>query len=152
MQQPLGQGTYYLRYKDTTGKTCHKRIGSTADMTLGRRWQGQVIKGEIASGIDPKGDEKAKAVVPQFSTFMETTYFDHIRSRKRSWASDESLYRNYLKADFGHLLLDQISRQQVQLMHTKLRTEKKLAFATADHGLKLMRQALNLAISWELFA
>lgn len=146
-----GQGTFYLRYKDATSKTCHKRIGSTADLTLAdARKQAKVLKGEIASGIDPKRDEKTKAVVPLFSSFMETTYFDHIRSRKRSWASDVSLYKNYLKSDFGHLPLDQITRQQVQLMHTKLRTEKKLAFATADHGLKLIRQALNLANSWGL--
>ena len=145
-----GLGTWYFRYKKDS-ITAYKRIGSTADIPLAdARKQAKIIKGEIASGIDPKGDEKAKTVSPKFSTFMETTYFDHIRSRKRSWKSDESLYRNYLKADFGHIPLDQITRQQVQLMHTKLRTEKKLAFATADHGLKLMRQALNLAISWEL--
>ena len=26
-----GQGTYYLRYKDSTGKTCHQKIGRTTD-------------------------------------------------------------------------------------------------------------------------
>lgn len=146
-----GKGTYYFRYKNDSRKTCHQRIGDTSELTLAdARKQAKQLKAEISGGADPKGSEKAKATVPKFSTFMETSYFDHIRSRKRSWASDESLYRNYLKADFGHLPLDQITRQQVQLMHTKLRTEKKLAPATADHGLKLMRQAINLAISWEM--
>ena len=28
------QGTYYLRYKDATGKTCHQKIGRTGDITL----------------------------------------------------------------------------------------------------------------------
>jgi hypothetical protein len=50
-------------------------------------------------------------------------------------SSDESLYRNYLKADFGHLPLDQITRQQVQLMHTKLRTEKSWHLQRRTTGL-----------------
>ena len=29
-----GQGTYYLRYKDANGKTCHQKIGRTTDMDL----------------------------------------------------------------------------------------------------------------------
>ena len=28
-----GVGTYYLRYKDANGKTCHQKIGSTAVIT-----------------------------------------------------------------------------------------------------------------------
>lgn len=145
-----GIATWYCRFK-RDGRTAYKRIGLTSEIGLSEaRKISSAIKTDVAKGIDPKGDEKAKQAMPLFSTFMETSYLEHIRSRKRSWASDESLYRNYLKADFGNLPLDQITRQQVQLMHTKLRTEKKLAPATADHGLKLMRQAINLAISWEL--
>ena len=29
-----GQGTYYLRYKDGTGKTCHQKIGRSTDIPL----------------------------------------------------------------------------------------------------------------------
>ena len=29
-----GQGTYYLRYKDKTGKTRHQKIGRTSDISL----------------------------------------------------------------------------------------------------------------------
>ncbi len=29
-----GIGTYYLRYKDISGKTCHIKIGRTTDVTL----------------------------------------------------------------------------------------------------------------------
>jgi len=146
-----GEGTYYLRYRNERDTTAYEKLGRTTDVALmDARKSAKTLKAEIALGAYPKGAGTVTATMPKFSTFMETSYFDHIRSRKRSWASDESLYRNYLKADFGHLPLDQITRQQVQLMHTKLRTEKKLAPATADHGLKLMRQAINLAISWEL--
>ncbi len=29
-----GQGTYYLRYKNSTGKTCHQKIARTSEMSL----------------------------------------------------------------------------------------------------------------------
>jgi Arm DNA-binding domain len=29
-----GVGTYYLRYKDANGKTCHQKIGSTAVISI----------------------------------------------------------------------------------------------------------------------
>src|SRR5512136_87918 len=46
-----GQGTYYLRYKDSTGKTCHQKIGRTTDMTLAdARKKAKTLKAEIALG------------------------------------------------------------------------------------------------------
>ncbi len=32
-----GQGTYYLRYKDSKGKTCHQKISKTHEMTVRRQ-------------------------------------------------------------------------------------------------------------------
>ncbi len=144
-----GQGTYYYRYKDHSKKTCHKRIGSTADITLAdARKQAKQIKAEIALGAYPKSVEK-EVTVPTFTDFFEQQYMPYVTPRKRSWASDESLYRNYLKDEFTQRL-DQITRQQIQRWHTKLRIEKKLAPATADHGIKLLKHALNLAMDWSL--
>jgi len=147
-----GHGTAYLRYKDGTGKTCHQRLGTTNEVSLAdARKQARTLKAEIALGAYPKSTEKAGTVtVPTFTNFFEQQYMPYVTPRKRSWASDESLYRNYLKDEFGTQRLDQITRQQIQLWHTKLRIEKKLAPATADHGVKLLKHALNLAMDWSL--
>ena len=149
-----GHGTYYLRYKDGTCKTCHQRLGSTNEVSLtDARKQARTLKAEIALGANPKGEAKAATVtVPTFTHFFEQQYMPYVTPRKRSWASDESLYRNYLKDEFGTQRLDQITRQQIQLWHTKLRIEKKLAPATADHGVKLLKHALNLAMDWSVIA
>lgn len=29
-----GQGTYYLRYRDANGKTCHQKLGRTTEIDL----------------------------------------------------------------------------------------------------------------------
>src|SRR5450830_1388062 len=89
-----GHGTYYLRYKDGTGKTCHQRIGTAAEVTLAdARKQAKALKAEIALGADPKGAEKAKAKMLTFTDFFEGHYLPYVKPRKRSWASDEELFR-----------------------------------------------------------
>ncbi|MBL8439863.1 MAG: DUF4102 domain-containing protein, partial [Betaproteobacteria bacterium] len=50
-----GQGTYYLRYKDASGKTCHQKVGRTMDLTLAdARRQAKALRAEIALGADPR--------------------------------------------------------------------------------------------------
>ncbi|MBX9917939.1 MAG: tyrosine-type recombinase/integrase [Nitrosomonas sp.] len=143
-----GQGTYYLRYKDSTGKTCHQKIARTADIGLVEaRKQARTLKAEIALGSDPRAEEKARQAVLTFAEFFEQHYLPYVTLRKRSWGRDEELYRLRIKAVFGHKRLNQITRQQIQSFHTALMHEG-LAAATCNHHIKLMKHALNLAIDW----
>lgn len=145
-----GQGTYYLRYKDSTGKTCHQKIARTANIVLTEaRKQARTLKAEIALGSDPRAEEKARQAVLIFSEFFEQHYLPYVTLRKRSWGRDEELYRLRIKAVFGHKRLNQITRQQIQSFHTALMHEG-LAAATCNHHIKLMKHALNLAVDWEM--
>lgn len=145
-----GQGTFYYRYKDDSKKTCHKRIGTAADISLAdARKQAKILKGEIASGVDPKGDEKAKAKVLTFTEFFNEHYLPYVKPRKRSWKRDEELFRLRIQKVFGDKRLNEITRQQIQTFHTALLAEG-LAPASCDHHIKLMKHAFNLAIDWDL--
>lgn len=145
-------GAYYLRYKDASSKTCHTRIGSTEECSLNdARKAARRLKAEIALGANPAAQAKvATTKVITFSVFFDEHYLPYVKPRKRSWASDDSLYRNYIKEEFGEMRLDQITRRQIQLWHTKLHIERKPAPATANHGVKLVKHALNLAIDWNM--
>lgn len=143
-----GQGTYYLRYKDTIGKTCHKRIGSTNDVTLSdARKDARRLKVEIAQGFDRKGEPKK--VMLTYDDFFTEEYLPYVTPRKRSWKRDEELYRLRIKEVFGGVKLDAITRQQIQSFHTAI-LEGGLSPASADHHVKLLRQSLNLAIEWDM--
>ena len=145
-----GQGTYYLRYKDRTGKTCHQKVGRTSDVDLvDARKQAKTLKAEISLGADPRGTEKAKKEVLTFSVFFEKHYLPYVEPRKRSWKRDDELYTLRIKEVFGHKRLNQITRQQIQSFHTELLTSG-LAPATCDHHIKLIKHALNLAVDWGL--
>lgn len=145
-----GQGTFYWRYKDNTGKTCHQKIGRTSDISLAdARKQAKTLKAEIALGADPRGESKKQKQVLTYTEFFVDFYLPYITPRKRSWYSDESLFRNRLKAAFGDKRLNQITRQQIQSFHTGLLNEG-LAPATCNHHVKLLKHSLNMAIDWEM--
>lgn len=141
-------GTYYLRYKDANGKTCHQRLGSTAEVSLAdARKQAKTLKAEIALGTNPKGE--VKATVLTYAAFFTDHYMPHVTPRKRSWKRDEELFRLRIQAKFGDKKLDAITRQEVQTFHTALLAEG-LAPASCDHHVKLIRQSLNLAVEWDM--
>jgi integrase len=145
-----GQGTYYLRYKDGGGKTCHQKIARTTEITLtDARKKARTLKAEIQLGADPRGEVKAQRAVITLDDFFISHYLPYAKPRKRSWERDEELYRLRIKAVFGDRRLNEITRQQIQTLHTSI-LESGLSPATADHHVKLIRQALNKAIEWDL--
>lgn len=145
-----GQGTYYLRYKNASGKTTHQKIGRTSEIGLvDARKKAKELKAEISLGADPREEEKAKQAIITFSVLFEEHYLPHVKPRKRSWKRDEELYRLRIKGLFGQRQIDKITRQQIQLFHTAL-LDEGLAPATCNHHIKLIRHALNLAVEWEM--
>jgi len=145
-----GNGTYYLRYKDSKGKTCHQKISKTHEMTLVEaRKAAKTLKAEINLGADPRGEEKARKAVLTYSEFFEQHYMPYVKVRKRSWKTDEGFYRLRLQAEFGEFRLNQISRQHIQTFHSRM-SHEGLAAATSNHYLKLLKHSLNLAIDWDM--
>jgi integrase len=145
-----GYGVYYHRYRDTNGTTRHIKLGSTEDLTLEEaREKSRRLKAEIILGADPRAEDTARKAVPTFTAYMDEQYFPHVRTRKRTAAKDEEYYRLRLKDAFGRKRLNQITRREIQLFHSKLHADG-LAPATCNHYLKLLKRAFNLAIQWEV--
>jgi integrase len=150
-QTSQGTGTYYLRYKNADGKTCHQKIGRSTDISLtDSRKKAKQLKSEISLGADPREEAKAKKSIPTYADFMLNQYMPYVKSRKRSWKKDESLLRCHILDVFRFKRLNQLKKVDIQLFHTMLREEKGLSPAQCDHNLKLMRHSLNLAVDWEI--
>jgi len=143
-----GVGTYYLRYKDANGKTCHQKIGSTVVIGLAdARARAKRLKAEITLGADPRAEAKAKKAILTYAEFFEGHYLPYVKLRKRSWDRDDELYQLRIKAVFGSKRLNQITRHQLTSFLSALAAEG-LAAATANHHLKVLRSSLNLARQW----
>lgn len=145
-----GRGTYYLRYKDGTGKTCHQKIGRTDETSLAdARRSARDYRAEIRLGADPRAEAKARKAVPTLAEFYEDSYLPYAKQHKRSWKRDETLYRLRVAPAFGAVRLNDIRRREVQNFLGTMR-DGGIAEATADHHVKLMRQMLNLAVQWDV--
>lgn len=139
------QGSYYLRYKNHLGKTQHHRIGRTVDMSLSEaRKQAKRLKADIEEGQKEKQPEIESMTL---ELFINEKYLPYAQRHKRSYRFDESLTRLRIIPKFGHLKLNQITRQAIQDFHSDLHDEG-LAPATSDHHLKLIRYMFNLAVDW----
>ncbi len=140
-----GVGTYYLRYK-SDNKTAYLKIQRTNAITLAEaRKKALQFKAEIASGNDPREQARTKKNVPTFSEFFTQRYMPYVLPRLRSANKYESLFRCHLREEFGTKRLNQITREQVQLFHSRLPENKSISKSQADHCIKALRASLNYA-------
>ncbi len=141
-----GNGTYYLRYKDASGKSCHQKIGRTVDISLAdARRKVKELKAEIALGADPRAEEAARKSVMTLDDYWNDVYYPVSKSMKRSHTREEQLFRLRIQSKFGHLRLNQITRQQLQTFHISLK-EEGLAGASCDLHLKLLKVMFSRAV------
>ena len=140
--------TWYLRYK-ADGKTAYTRLGNVQELGLAQARK-QAITLKAQHTLAPKQVVEAKAPMGTMTldVFMRDHYMPHAFLHKRSAKKDEQLFRLHIGPRFGTLPLDKISRREVALFHNDLRA-KGQSSASADHSLKLLRRALNLAVQWE---
>lgn len=157
-----GEGTYYLRYKNASGKTCHEKIGRTKELALeDARAAAARFKANFRAEprVQPAQSAQALAVAAEarqavpagltLDTFWTEHYLPHAKTHKRSWWRDEQLYRR-IKPKFGHLPLSAIKRLAVEQFQNALLVEEKLSRATANQHVVLLRRVLNLAVQWEM--
>ena len=143
-------GTYYYRYRNSSNKTAYSKLGTALEITLKEaRTKAQTLKASIAGGSDPQAEARERKSVPNWDTFFNDSYLPHAQQKKRTWKNDADMHRLQLKDRFGATPINAITQQAVQQFHNQLR-EGGMAPATADHHLKLLRCALNLAVDWEM--
>ncbi len=143
--------TWWLRLKcPIKGTNIYKRLGTVKELSLTQaRKQARQLKAEHAAA--PKQPIEAAHTVGSMTlaTFMADHYFPHAKVHKRSHKRDDQLYRIRIAPKFGHMALSAINRRDVQVFHNAL-LAGGLSPASADHHIKLLRRALNLAVQWQL--
>jgi integrase len=102
----------------------------------------------VALGQDPMELKRQHRQCPTFGEFFLTKYMPYVKVDKRSWDTDESLYRNHLSAAFGNLKMNQISKGKVrEFLHGKI--ADGCAKGSVNRFLVLVRYCYNLALEWE---
>lgn len=146
-----GQGTYWYRFKaKDTGKTARIKIGRTDAISIKEaKEQVKTLRAKAQLGEDLAAEQRKKKEILTWTAFFEQWYLPHAKQHLRSWGNLEEMHRLRIKDRFGSTKLNKISRHGVQQFHNELR-DSGLSPASCDHHLKLIRQAMNQAVSWDL--
>lgn len=143
--------TYYLRYKNDLGKTAHKKIGRTTEITLAKaRKEARAMKADLlANGHASRAEAKSDKGDMLLDDFWKDQYLPYATPRKRSIKRDEQIYRIQIQPTMGKSRLNEITRQQV-LNLAAFHKNNGLSAASADHVSKLLSRLLNLAVEWDM--
>lgn len=151
-----GGKTYFLSYRDTQGRQRSFKLANAADVTvqqareLCERARSRVAMGEELK--DPPTQQVAIVVgvvrAPTLNAFFENRYLPFIKSDKRSWQTDVSLYKNHIKSMLGKLRLDQVTQEHIVDVADK--SKAKLSHSTCNRLVVLLRYMFNTAIKWEV--
>ena len=144
-----GEGTYWCRYRrKRDNRMMYVKISRTTELSLAAaRKRAEQIRGEVACGRDPRGEELAKKEVMTFEEFMTQHYFPYARARKKSIRRDEGIWRLYVRDALGKKRITDLTRHDVQRQQT-LVVERGLSSASGNHVVRLVRGSLGLAVLW----
>lgn len=145
-----GGKTYYLSYRDQRGRQRMYKLASAADVSPQQARQlCDRTRAKIAMGEDPHEQRQLlKQSITVFEFFYEH-YLPYVKTYKRSWDTDESVFRNHVQPIVGSVFIDAVSAEDVG--RVMRHAQQRLSDATANRLLVLLRYMFNLAQRWAKF-
>ena len=142
-----GGKTYYLSYRDARGAQRLHKLANAADVSP---QQARVLceraRNTIAMGTDPTQQRAQLRTAATVAEFFNDSYLPYIKSYKRSWDTDVSVFRNHILPVIGTDYMDAVTAERVALVMS--RANLRLSAATVNRLLVLLRYMFNLAIRW----
>ena len=145
-----GGQTYYQRYRDSRGRIRQVKLGNARDLLFSdaRRLALRILR-QVALGDDPLQKKHEARSVPTFGAFVDQQYMPYVKSYKRSWETDWSIFKNHLIPRFAKRHMDEIARQDIIKMLADRKAEGA-APGSVNRLLIMMRYAFNLAVRWDI--
>lgn len=144
--------TWYLRLKNAQGTNTYKKLGTMKELSLAQaRKLVKQIRAEHVVTVKVQGAASVVIAPAEMTwdTFIKDHFGPHCTAHIRSAKKYDQLHRLYVSPRFGEMRLSQITRKDAQAMHVDMLEKMKLSPASADHAIKFMRRALNLAVQWD---
>ena len=149
--RPNGGKTFYLRYLDSESRSRQIKIADSRDLTLAQaRTQADVFRANLALGYAPrshKSDLEQKSV-RTLQEFFCNKYLPFVKSYKRSWSSDLSIFRNHVPEHIGQIEMGAITQDHILLM-IETRRNANAAVGSINRQIILLRYVFNLALKWK---
>ncbi len=145
-----GRATFYLRYRDKSGRTRQLRIGAADSMNVEQaRERAKGMKSSVIMGFDPLAHVEKIKNTPTFSEFIRDKYLPHVKTYKRSWEFDQKTIENRLARAWGGKKMDQFKPGDLLDFQNSL-VNKGFKPGTVNRMMALVKHIFNLAERWEI--
>ena len=142
-----GGKTYYLTYRDERGNQRTHKLANAVDVTPQQaRELCERTRTKIAMGTDVATEREQIRTAPTVAEFFNTSYLPYIKSYKRSWSTDDSVFRNHVLPVIGSVYVDAVSSAHITAIVARGNT--RLSHASVNKTVVLLRYMFNLAIRW----
>ena len=141
-----GGKTYYLSQRNAQGQQRLRKLANAADVSPAQaRRLCEQAREKLWMGEDIN---QAAAVKITTDDFFYLSYLPYVKTYKRSWDTDVSVYRTHVAPQIGNLELAAVSYDDVaQLMRV---AATKIKPSTQYRLYVLVRYVFNLAKRWEI--
>jgi integrase len=149
MVLPSGVRTWYLRYREPTGKQQHHRIGraDSVNVTTARE-EAHKILASVATGQAPTSARQERRRAPTVEQLLERIKREHWRRlRPGTVINNELIWRRHLLPEFGSIKVSEVQQRQVAEWFHRHSLERPVR---ANRCLEVLSKAMNLAELWEL--
>ncbi len=144
-----GGKTFYQRYTDERGRERQYKIGPADALPLEQaRKKARVILAQALLGADPQARRRELREIPTLSELVRDRYLPHVKAYKRSWRTDETVFRVHILPVLGSKPIDEISGDAIADLVQQMR-DKGYASGTTNRVLILIRFIFNLARKWK---
>lgn len=145
-----GGKTFYQRYTDERGRERQYKIGSADVITLDQaRKKARIVLAQAVLGDDPQARRRELREIPTLAELVRDRYLPHVQAYKRSWRTDEAVFRVHILPTLGSRHLDEITGDAIADLMQRMR-EDGYASGTINRVLIIIRFIFNLARKWKI--
>jgi integrase len=146
---PSGVRTWYLRYREPTGKQQHHRIGRADSVNAtAAREEAHKILAAVATGQAPTSARQQRRRAPTVEQLLQRIQAEHWRKlRPGTVVNNELIWRRHLLPVFGGMKVAEIQQRHVADWFHRASLERPVR---ANRCLEVLSKAMNLAELWEL--
>lgn len=145
-----GGMTFYQRYADERGRERQFKIGPADALSLDQaRKKARIILAQALLGADPQARRRELREIPTLAELVRDRYLPHVKAYKRSWRTDETVFRVHILPLLGSKPIDEVTGDAITDLIQRMR-DKGYASGTTNRVLILIRFIFNLARKWKI--
>lgn len=139
---------FRIRYRQGGNQRIHT-LGDARLLTVTEaRELARIALRKVQTGGDPKATGLLEDG-PTLAYFYQELYLPYVKSYKRSWDTDETMFRLHLLPALGDLAMGSIIAPDIARVVESMKA-RKYAPGTINRLLVILRYGYNLALRWEV--